>query len=165
MAAIAQLDYHPSEAARRVRSRATYILGVAIPDAKNPHYLDIMNGLEQEAQAHEYNTSLILTNFAAIDDVALQPFAGERQVIDSRGHRRIRHIFGVADQATFGGRLDSLLSLQHELGLPWDDRWLQRCGPTPEDGYNATRALIAACAPADLPTALVVDNDSQCCPR
>ena len=60
--AVAQLDYHPHEAARSLRSKASHILGVAIPEY-NPHHLEIAAGIDHYAQEHGYNTSLFITDF------------------------------------------------------------------------------------------------------
>ena len=60
--AIAQLDYHPHEAARNLRSKASHILGIAVPEY-NPHHLEIAAGVDRYAQAHGYQTSLSITDF------------------------------------------------------------------------------------------------------
>jgi DNA-binding LacI/PurR family transcriptional regulator len=61
--AIAALDYHPHEGARSLSRRATRGLGVAIPDAHNPHYLEIADGIEGYAQSRGYSVFLAITNF------------------------------------------------------------------------------------------------------
>ena len=97
-----------------------------------------------------------------VDTVQPEALSGEQQVLDhlaQLGHRRIGYIYGVADHHVYGERLAACLEIQQGLGLPVVERWVRRCGPTVEDGYQATQALLADCAPDDRPTALVVVND------
>ena len=61
--AIAALDYHPHEGARNLSRRATRTIGVAIPDAGNPHYLEITEAIETFAAARGYSIVLIVTNY------------------------------------------------------------------------------------------------------
>ena len=61
--AIAALDYHPHEGARNLSRRATRTIGVAIPDAGNPHYLEITEAIEAYAAARDYSIVVIVTNY------------------------------------------------------------------------------------------------------
>jgi LacI family transcriptional regulator len=63
--AIAELDYHPHEGARSLSRKATRTVGVVIPDANNPHYLDIVAGAEDYLERQGYSTFLVVTNFSA----------------------------------------------------------------------------------------------------
>jgi LacI family transcriptional regulator len=205
--AISALDYHPHEGARSLSRKATHTIGVAIPDAGNPHYLEITEAIEASAAQRGYSIVLIVTNYdirrerrclqwlkrqrmdaliicpstgeqiedeirAARDqgyqvttfqENVLPPMGtGEREVLEhlaGLGHRRIGYVQGVADQEWFGGRLRSCLQIQASLGLPAEERWIARCGPTIDAGYQATQELLARCAGDDRPTALVVVND------
>jgi len=210
--AIAQLDYHPHEAARSLRSKASRMLGIAIPEY-NPHHLEIATGAERYAQAHGYNTSLFKTDFTlakelqclqwlkqrrydalilspgtgsqvtgelhmlakqgypitvigihdrVLDGVGFQKITGEQQVIQhlaDLGHRDIGYIYGVADQEIFGGRLDHCLQAQRVLGIPVNESWIWRCGPTVQESYAATQLMLAQTTAAQRPTALIVVND------
>ncbi len=214
-AAIAQLDYHPHEAARSLRRRSTHDIGVVIPDATNPHYVDIIAGIEAHAGANGYSTFVSATGFDTsserrslhwlkqqrIDALILCSLIGTDWYEDARqmleqgytittlgipfpvsdtgpvstdtelgerltlehlaalGHRRIGYIYGVFDQQIYGARLQRCLAVQRELGLPVIEDWVRRCGPTRHEGYHATESLLAACAGAERPTALVVVND------
>jgi LacI family transcriptional regulator len=213
--AIAALDYHPHEGARSLSRRATRGLGVAIPDAHNPHYLEIAEGIEAYAESQGYSVFLAITNFEvsrerrclqwlkqqrvdalilssstggalageveALRDqgheivalgwhlpdpntpgLAITVGRGEQLIVEhlaTLGHRHIGYIYGVADQAIFGLRLQACLAAQRGLGLPVVDAWVRRCGPTAAEGYQATRDLLAACAGGERPTALIAVND------
>ncbi len=62
-AAVERIDYHPNEAARSLVLRATRAIGLAIPDASNPHYLEVAAAIEAAAEARGYHVLLALTNF------------------------------------------------------------------------------------------------------
>jgi LacI family transcriptional regulator len=217
--AVVQLNYHPLEAARNLRTQASQTLGVAIPDANNPHYMQIVNGIDAFAQSQGYNTSIFITNFseererlcftwlqqkrsdalillsgtgrallsevrslhergylitnlsfrrdtmfdADIDSVVPQANTGEQLVLRhlvETGHRRIGYIYGVANHDLLGDRLQACLYIQQQLGLPVNEDWIYRCGPSIDDGYNVTNRLLQSQVAADQrPTALVVVND------
>lgn len=96
-----------------------------------------------------------------LDTVLMEQGSGERQVIEhlaGLGHRRIGYIYGVANPQ-MSTRLDTCLKTQQEIGIPVDERWISRCGPTLEDGYRACQELLARCVGDERPTALVVVND------
>lgn len=63
--AIADLDYHPHAGARSLSLQATCTIGVSIPDASNPHYLDIVAGVEDHLAPRGYAVSLMVTNYKA----------------------------------------------------------------------------------------------------
>jgi LacI family transcriptional regulator len=218
-AAVAEIDYHPNAAARSLVRSATHGIAVAIPDAGNPHYLEIAAGIEAEAEGQGYTVFLALTNVdprrerrcfqwlkqrrvdalilcdarifsspsdydqheaeisalcargyivttlgghAAMDSVMPEADVGERLLLEhlvQLGHRRIGYIYGVFSQEYCGQRLDACLRAQRGLGLPIDDAWIRRCGPSRAEAYVATESLLAACTGAARPTALIVEND------
>ncbi len=205
--AVAALDYHPHEAARSLSRKATHTLGVAIPEAGNPHYLELADAIEALAEQRGYSVVVIITKFDVkrerrclqwlkqrrmdalivcsssgeeieqeisaaraqgylvstfFSDVLLEWKSGERELLEhlaNLGHRRIGYIYGVVDENLLGSRLQSCLEIQRSLDLPILDRWVRHCGPTIEEGYRATQALLSDCASDDLPTALIVVND------
>lgn len=211
--AIAQLDYHPNEAARILGRRATRDIGVIVPEASNPHYLDIVAGVRAYAEGQGYGISLSITDFdlqrerrclswlkqqrsdalivslahgpalldelralrrqgyaittlgfsdETMDSVGTGGWTGERQLMEhliALGHRRLGYIYGAFNHETYGDRLAACLNIQHELGLPVVEAWVRRCGPTQDEGYRETHALLAACPADDRLTALVVVND------
>jgi DNA-binding LacI/PurR family transcriptional regulator len=211
--AIEQLDYHPHEAARNLRSQSSHIIGMAIPEAYNTHLLEIAVGAENYALSKNYGIFLSITNFdpareqlslrrlqqqrydalilisrnkgmlykdlqglrakgypitvlgfndTEMDSVSVDTTQGEEELLQhlkALGHRRIGYIYGVAEQTLFGGRLESCLALQQQMGIPVIDRFIQRCGPTANDGYVATQKLLAECDGHEQPSALIVVND------
>lgn len=205
--AVVQLDYHPHEGARSLSRKATRTIGVAIPDAGNPHYMEITEAIEAYAEARGYSIVLIVTNYdlacerrclrwlkqQRVDALILctspseaieqeihaareqgyqvttflenvQAACGvcERALLEhlvGLGHRRIGYIHGVADQELFGARLRACLQAQCDLGVPIVEHWIRRCGPSIDHGFEATRALLAACEGGERPTALIVVND------
>ena len=215
--AIKSLDYHPHEPARSLSRRSSNMIGVSIPDSHNPHYYEMVEGIEQYAALHSYNIVLSVAAFnlereqrclewlkqQRIDGLIMIPSSGraflqemrkesdhgyaittvglttagfndtnidyvcnEEQMaarlaiehLISLGHRAIGYIYGVSDQSIFGGRLQSCLNIQRSLGLPIVDEWICRCGPTQDDGYRATKALLQSYG-TNRPTALVTSND------
>ena len=52
--AIEQLDYHPNQAARRLRHRNTKIVGVVISDIQNPYFSTLVEGIESVLQENGY---------------------------------------------------------------------------------------------------------------
>jgi DNA-binding LacI/PurR family transcriptional regulator len=207
LAAISTLDYHPHEGARSLSRKATHTIGVAIPDAGNPHYLEITEAIETSATQRGYSIVLIVTNYdidrerrclqwlkqQRMDALIMCPSTGEQIENETRaardqgyqvttfqenmlpplgtgeravlehlaalGHRRIGYVQGVANQEWFSVRLRSCLQIQASLGLPVEERWIARCGPSIDDGYQATEELLARRVGTDRPTALVVVND------
>lgn len=60
LAAMEKLNYRPSRVARRLRSRATEIIGVIVSDIGNPFFSAVVRGIEDVAYTHGY--SLLLCN-------------------------------------------------------------------------------------------------------
>ena len=58
LVAIEELGYEPDASARALRSGDTKAIGLIIPDIRNPHYWDNVDGVEQEAQASGYRLLL-----------------------------------------------------------------------------------------------------------
>jgi LacI family transcriptional regulator len=61
--AAAQLGYEPNALARSLRSGQSYSIGVLVPDLFNHHYLEILEGIEQELTSQGYHLTLVVTNF------------------------------------------------------------------------------------------------------
>jgi LacI family transcriptional regulator len=53
------LGYAPHALARSLRSGLTHTIGLLIPDTNNPHYMDILSGVEAEVVAQDYYLVLI----------------------------------------------------------------------------------------------------------
>ena len=52
--AIDALNFHPNQAARRLRHRATKIVGVVISDIQNPFFTTLVEGIESTLQENRY---------------------------------------------------------------------------------------------------------------
>jgi DNA-binding LacI/PurR family transcriptional regulator len=57
---IARLDYQPNLLASSLRGKRSFTIGVLIPSITNPFYPELVRGIEDEAQRHDY--SLFLCN-------------------------------------------------------------------------------------------------------
>ncbi|MEZ4518772.1 MAG: LacI family DNA-binding transcriptional regulator [Chloroflexota bacterium] len=58
MDAVAKLDYVPDARAQALRSGNTKTIGLVIPDIHNPHFWEVVDGVEQEASAAGYHILL-----------------------------------------------------------------------------------------------------------
>jgi len=56
--AIAELGYVPDASARALRSGSTKTIGLIVPDIHNPHFWQVADGVEQEADAAGYHILL-----------------------------------------------------------------------------------------------------------
>ncbi len=61
--AIKELKYQPSRVAKRLRSKgiSSHLVGILVPDIRNPFYVDVLEGIEEVAYDHNY--ALIMCNF------------------------------------------------------------------------------------------------------
>jgi LacI family transcriptional regulator len=55
---ISRLGYRPSRAARSLVYDRSMIIGLAIPEVKNPYFAEVIGGVEYVAQEHGYNVLL-----------------------------------------------------------------------------------------------------------
>ncbi|OQA42965.1 MAG: Catabolite control protein A [Chloroflexi bacterium ADurb.Bin325] len=99
LAAIEELGYQPDAAAQSLRLGRTRSIGVLIPDAHNPHYWQIVQGIESEAQAYGYDLFLSSTS--------LDP---DRELAAVRALMRGR-IDGLILLLTYRGLLDPELQM------------------------------------------------------
>jgi LacI family transcriptional regulator len=53
------LGYAPHALARSLRSGLTHTVGLLIPDTNNPHYMDLLAGVEAEVVEHDYYLVLV----------------------------------------------------------------------------------------------------------
>lgn len=60
--AAAELGYHPDSMAQSLRMGVSNTVGVLIPDMHNPHYWQIVRGIELEVQTHDYDVLLMSTS-------------------------------------------------------------------------------------------------------
>ncbi|NOZ27797.1 MAG: LacI family transcriptional regulator [Chloroflexi bacterium] len=97
--AIEQLGYQPHAAAQSLRSGMTKTIGLLIPDMHNPHYWQIVHGVEEAAREQGYDLLLVSTS--------LDP---EREQHSVRALLR-RRIDGLILLLTFGDRLTSEIEM------------------------------------------------------
>jgi len=71
--AVAELGYEPDARARALRSGDTHIIELVIPDTRNPHYWDNLNGIQQEVQSAGYQ--LILSHLGQQNEYGDDVFA------------------------------------------------------------------------------------------
>ena len=57
-----ELGYEPSALARSLRSGLSHTIGLLIPDIHNPHYLDILSGVDKELTECGYYLCLVSAN-------------------------------------------------------------------------------------------------------
>ena len=57
-----ELGYKPHALARSLRSGLSFTVGLLIPDTHNPHYLDILTGVEDEVMEHDYYLVVVSAN-------------------------------------------------------------------------------------------------------
>jgi len=65
LAAVEQLGYEPDAHAQALRSGHTKTIGLIIPDIRNPHFLEIADGVAQEARTSGYHLLLSSTELNA----------------------------------------------------------------------------------------------------
>ncbi len=65
---IRELKYRPNRVAKRLRSKtgSGNVLGVMIPDIRNPFYVDVLRGIESVAYAHGY--VVVVCNFGQSEE-------------------------------------------------------------------------------------------------
>ena len=56
--AVIELDYVPDARALALRSGSTKTIGLIIPDIHNPHFWEVVDGVEKEASAAGYHILL-----------------------------------------------------------------------------------------------------------
>jgi LacI family transcriptional regulator len=57
-----ELGYEPNALARSLRSGLTHVVGLLIPDVRNPHYFDILGGVEDEVVRQDYYLVVVSAN-------------------------------------------------------------------------------------------------------
>ena len=51
---VKELNYHPNSSARSLRLRKSHTLGVVACDMREPYYVDILTGVEEQAKSNGY---------------------------------------------------------------------------------------------------------------
>jgi LacI family transcriptional regulator len=82
MTAITELGYRPSRIARAMVTQRTHTVGMVIPDITNPFFPEVARGVQDLAQAKDYNVFICNT--------------------DEYGHEELQTLYSLADQAVDG---------------------------------------------------------------
>ena len=90
LAAIKELDYHPSDIARSLRLQRTSTIGLIVPDTANPFYVDIARIIETASYAEGHTVILCNSNL----DVAR-----ERTYIDILRAKRVEGLVVIPTNA------------------------------------------------------------------
>lgn len=118
--AIKELGYRPNGAARSLRTRATFVLGIIISDITNPFFTAMVRGIEDTAQHADYSVMLANTDedlakearyleVAAAEQMAgvvLSPASSTQTRLDVLTERNIPIV--TVDRQLRGGRFDSV---------------------------------------------------------
>jgi LacI family transcriptional regulator len=100
-----------------------------------------------------------LTEIYGVDSVSADYGEATKEVMSyllSLGHRRIGLIYGVGGHQLGQDRLEPYLEALKTADIPIDGDLITECGPTIEDGYQASLKLLKL---ASRPTALIAIND------
>jgi LacI family transcriptional regulator len=109
--------------------------------------------------ARSYPVVTVGSGMIATDSVITSYEVQTRQLMThlfSLGHSRIGFVFGVGSPTLGVDRLDTYKRSFGDVGLAFDERLVEYCGVTIQDGYRAAHCLLASAPP---PTALLVVND------
>jgi LacI family transcriptional regulator len=112
-----------------------------------------------ERQGLPVASSVTMSDFPNIDRVWANYGAAATELMDhliSLGHRRIALIHGVGRSDLGSDRLTAYLQGLEKAGIPFDERYLVRCGNLLEDGYRAAEQLLDL---QPTPTAVIAIND------
>jgi DNA-binding LacI/PurR family transcriptional regulator len=182
--AIRELGYHPDLYASNLARRQTQVFGVVISNLQNPFFAETAHALEEEAQRHGYQISLMATNFsperqrAAIKQLLGARIAGlavmtsehdeeARQLVDESGTRAIFLDIGEPSQNTSIIRVDSRggmrAAVEHLLELGHRDLlYVRNSQKTTEQGLLSHQlrnqgfaSAIRACKVPGLSTTIV----------
>ena len=105
-AAIAELGYEPDARAQSLRRGGTRTFGLLIPDTRNPHYWQIVSGIEREAKALGYD--ILLTDTALDRD---------REIHSLKALSR-RRVDGLIVNLTYSNESTELLAELAKRRLP-----------------------------------------------
>jgi len=104
-AAMQELHYQPSSAARSLRVNRSRIIGLLISDIQNPFFMSLIQGVEDEAQRQGY--SVLLCNSS-------EDSAREQQYLQVLYAERVAGVIFVPTRERLGPALDAF----HERNIP-----------------------------------------------
>lgn len=104
--AVRSLGYQPNQAARRLRSNTSNVIGLIISDIENPFFTSVVRGVEDLAYAHQRNVILCNTDEdPAKEQIYLEVMQAER-------------VAGLIITPTYGERRHDSFARLQALGIP-----------------------------------------------
>lgn len=107
--AIRELDYIPDARARAFRSGDTKTIGLIIPDMRNPHFWETVEGVEQEARNAGYH--ILLSNIAL-------KYENANAIFTDLLHQRIDGLIVMGSFTVIPGDADTYLNRFFKQHLP-----------------------------------------------
>lgn len=182
--AIRELGYRPDLYASNLARRQTQLLGLVISNLQNPFFAETAQAMEEEAERHGYQISLMATNFsperqrAAVKQLLGARIAGlavmtsehdeeARQLVDESGTRAIFLDIGEPAGGTSILRVDSRggmrAAVEHLLQLGHRDLlYVRNSQKTTEQGLlshelrdQGFASAVRACKVPDLNTTII----------
>jgi len=105
LAAARVLGYAPHAVARSLRSGLTSVIGILIPDCRNPHFWAIFRGAEAAAREHGYHVLVTISNLE---------LNRERQCLEALAQQRMDGLILVLTHAVILAR--ELEDLRQQVG-------------------------------------------------
>lgn len=137
MRIVAELNYTPSAVARSLKVRETKTIGLLVTATNNPFFAEVMAGVEQYCQQHQYNLIIATTGG---DAKRLQ------QNLQTLMHKQVDGLLLMCDDSRFQADIELTISLPLVVMDWWftelnADKILENSAL---GGYLATKALIDA---------------------
>lgn len=137
----AELDYQPNRLAQQLKSNATKTIGVIIPTIINPFFAEVLHGIENYADSHQYDIITTISN---------ESFDKEQRAIKMLARGSVDGFIVAAARETQmeqkSAHLQSILN--NQIPLVMFDRVVDQinCAKVVVDDYesvyNATKNLI-----------------------
>lgn len=137
MRIVAELNYTPSAVARSLKVRETKTIGLLVTATNNPFFAEVMAGVEQDCQQHQYNLIIAATGG---DAKRLQ------QNLQTLMHKQVDGLLLMCGDSRFQADIELAISLPLVVMDWWftelnADKILENSAL---GGYLATKALIDA---------------------
>ncbi|TPV33396.1 LacI family transcriptional regulator [Paucihalobacter ruber] len=137
----AELDYQPNRLAQQLKSNATKTIGVIIPTIINPFFAEVLHGIENYADSHQYDIITTISN---------ESFDKEQRAIKMLARGSVDgFIVAAARETQMEQKIAHLQSiLNNQIPLVMFDRVVDQinCAKVVVDDYesvyNATQNLI-----------------------
>ena len=137
MRIVAELNYTPSAVARRLKVRETKTIGLLVTATNNPFFAEVMAGVEQYCQQHQYNLIIATTGG---DSKRLQ------QNLQTLIHKQVDGVLLMCGDSRFQADME----LEVSLPLVVMDWWFTELNAdkilenSERGGYLATKSMVDA---------------------